>query len=91
MKKYTKRQAQFIIAYENAKYKSVNELYKDPSHNKIRIEYRIREIMEKKNGYDYRVLCGNCMFFTCGYKYRNCDGNTVLRIETYANSYDIEL
>ena len=38
--------------------------------------------------YNYRVLNGNCFYFTCGYTSR--DGKT-LYIETSCNTFEIEL
>lgn len=77
-------------SYNESKYTRVNEFYKKPSYYKERAEYLIKQKMQKVNGYGYKVVGGNCMFFTAGWLYDEND-KTIFVYETYANTYKLEV
>lgn len=78
--------------YEASDYCTVDDFYKKPSYYKQRAEYLIQEKMKKVNGFGYKVVGGNCMFFTAGWYYINKEnGNVIFVYETYANTYKLEV
>lgn len=81
----SKRGKQWKEAYLKSKYNSIYDLYRNPSNEKRYVESALIKIMHEEGGWNYKVLGGNSMMFTCGWLMNN--GN--LRIETRYNSYEI--
>lgn len=78
--------------YTNSDYYSVDDFYKKPSYYKQRAEYLIQEKMKKVNGFDYKVVSGNCMTFTAGWCYPDKEnGNVIFVYETAYNTYTLEV
>lgn len=89
MKKLTQKEIGMINNYKRAYMSSISELYKNASSAKWRAENYIIGEMVGKNGYDYRVIGGNSMTFSCGYQYKDKDNMTHLVYHTAYNRYDI--
>ena len=70
----TKKEKNLIDNYFSAKMHSINELYKNASIYKHRAERLILDEMKVSGGFDYKVIGGNCMQFSCGYLLGNDDG-----------------
>lgn len=84
------RRRQRISQYKSSTYMSVNEYYKSCSDAKRQAERRIKHEMVDNNGTRYRVMCGNCHQFTCGYCYK-LDDKWYLRVHTVSGYTDYEL
>ena len=87
MKKLTQKQIQMLNNYRYAKYDSIGQLYKNASCYKWQAQYAILAECEKVNGYDYRVIGGNSMTFSCAYRYDDKDGQHLVYHTAY-NKYD---
>ena len=87
------RQKHYAVIYLTEQHaKSVTTFYKNCSYAKQQAEKEILERMKKYNGYDYQVIGGNCSAFTAIWVYkRGCDNKTILVVETYAHTYEIDL
>ena len=72
----------YINLYNRSKYYSVTDYYKNPSSAKRSAE---REILSQSECTGYKVLGGNCNFFTAGW----LDKQDNLHIETASSSYVI--
>lgn len=88
LNKTTKKVESWIKQYYNSSCFSVRDFYGRCSDEKIRIEREIKERIYNDKLCDYRVLNGNCFYFTVGY--RDEKGDT-LYIETVSNIYEIDL
>lgn len=88
MKKLTKKQQQMIASYKYARYSTIGELYKNASCYKWQAENSILREMRENSGYDYRVIGGNSMTFSCAYRYDDKQGQTHLVYHTAYNRYD---
>lgn len=84
----TERAGRYIRQYEKSTCHTVESFYDRPSYNKMRAEVRIRDRMTLNNCIGYRVLGGNCSYFTVGYR---SGDNKKLYIETYCNIYEIDI
>lgn len=89
MKKLTQKEIGMINNYKRAYMSSISELYKNASYRKYNAEIMIINEMDRRNGYDYRVIGGNSMTFSCGYQYKDNNNMTHLVYHTAYNSYDI--
>lgn len=88
LNKTTQKAKSWIDSYFNSSCFSVHDFYGRCSEEKIRIERRIRDRMIKENLIDYRVINGNCFYFTVGYTDR---AENILYIETVSNIFEIDL
>lgn len=88
LNKNTQRAESWIDSYFKSHYLSVETFYKNCSSSKIQAEALCKERMRKLNGHGYKVLGGNCFYFTCGYL---DDVENTLYIETAENTYKIFL
>jgi hypothetical protein len=88
LNKNTQKAENWIKTYFMSHYFSVNQFYSNPSYNKVKAEKDCINRMIELNGTGYKVLGGNCMFFTCGYMDKT---ENTLYIETYENTYKIPL
>lgn len=79
-----------ISQYKRATHTSVNEYYKSCSDAKRSAEYRIKHEMVDNDGTRYRIMCGSCHQFTCGYCYK-LDDKWYLRVHTVSGYTDYEL
>lgn len=77
--------------YKRSNMDKLSDLYKNCSYEKSRADYLIREEMKNLNGYDYKIIGGNSMMFSCGYKYKDESGLEHLVYHTRYNRYDIAL
>ena len=84
------KQRQRVSQYKRSNYMSVNEYYKSCSDAKRQAECRIKHEMIDNNGTRYRVMCGSCHQFTCGYCYPK-DSKWYLRVHTLGRYTDYEL
>ena len=88
LNKNTQRAEWWIKTYFKSHYFSVNQFYKNCSSSKVQAERSCINRMIELNGHGYKVLGGNCMFFTCGYMDKT---ENTLYIETHENTYKIPL
>ena len=88
LNKNTQRAENWINAYFNSHYFSVNQFYKNCSSSKVQAERYCINRMHELNGHGYKVLGGNCFYFTCGYV---DETENTLYIETSDNTYKIPL
>lgn len=88
LNKNTQKADYYTRLYNMADCTSVDDFYNNPSTTKRRIEKTIKERMIDNDCINYRVLCGNSSFFTCGYTSRD---SKILYIETSSNTFEIEL
>ena len=83
----------FINQYDNIYYPlKLNDVYKSYSVAKLHAwEYCERKCF-KMNGKRLTVLSHNSSVFTAAFEYNHPDtGVRMLHVETYANSYDMEM
>ena len=73
-------------------HRTIHDCYKSPSNNKIAAwGYCLRKCGEM-DGHNITVLSFNSCFFTVAWDYTHPDtGVPMLHVETYANSYDMEM
>lgn len=71
LNKNTKKAMGWLEAYTRAEGATVRTVYKRPSPRKMSIEDAILRNIKEEGGKDYRVISGNCSFFTCAYKVEN--------------------
>lgn len=88
LNKTTQKAEGWIKQYFNSSCFSVRDFYGRCSDEKISIERKIREKMYQNKCTDYRVLNGNCFYFTCGYMDKH---ENILYIETACNTFEIDL
>lgn len=89
MKKFTQKEIGMINKYKRAYMTTISQLYKDASYRKYNAENSIINEMYRINGYDYRVIGGNSMTFSCAYQYKDKDNMTHLVYHTAYNRYDV--
>ena len=88
-----KKARNFINQYENIYYPlTLNDVYKSYSVAKLHAwEYCERKCF-KMDGKRLTVLSHNSSVFTAAFEYTHPDtGVRMLHVETYANSYDMEM
>lgn len=87
----SRKELQAMIRYYNLYQKStcfsVRDYYDKASINKTVAENAIKYRMELYKGGDYRILCGNCQYFTAAFM---APGN-VLYVKTYTRKYIIDV
>lgn len=88
LNKTTQKAKRWIEEYFNSSCFSVDNFYGRCSSEKLSIERKIKERIYNDNLCDYRVLNGNCFYFTVGYRDNNGD---TLYIETVSNIFEIDL
>lgn len=88
LNKTTQKAEKWIREYFNSSCYSVDNFYDRCSSEKISIERRIKDRIYHDNLCDYRILNGNCFYFTVGYRNENGDK---LYIETFSNIFEIDL
>ena len=86
---------QLKMAYQNylrSEHNSVDTFYKKPSEYKQFAEQEILARIDKVNGFDYRVVGGNCSHFTAGWCYLNKENRNVIFVyETAWRTYTLEV
>lgn len=87
----TQKEKNFYNNYERSNMYRLSDLYKSCSYEKSRADYLIREEMKNLNGYDYKIISGNSMMFSCGYKYKDQSNLEHLVYHTRYSRYDILL
>ena len=71
---------------------SLDDVYKSYSAEKLRVWGCCQRICDRMNGRRLTVLSHNSNFFTAAFEYTHPDtGVLMLHVETYANSYDMEM
>ena len=69
MRKLTKAQKAMVLAYDNARYSTIEQAYKNPSEAKVSAFNDILFEMKRNNGVGMRITGKTCSFFSCAYKY----------------------
>lgn len=87
-----KKARSYVNQYNRTPYRTIHDCYKRPSNNKIaEWGYCLRKCGEM-DGHNITVLSFNTSFFTAAWYYAHPDtGVLMLHVETYANSYDMEM
>lgn len=89
LNKSTKKAKRYLYLYKNSDCRSVNDFYGKCSSRKVSIEQVIKNRIRGDSSLcGYKVLCGNCFDFTCGYM--SSDQKT-LYIETKGSIFEIAL
>lgn len=88
LNKTTQKAERWIKQYFASSCFSVRDYYGRCSYEKMKIEQKIRDRMVENDLIAYRVLNGNCFYFTVGYTDRT---ENILYIETSCNIYEIDL
>lgn len=89
LNKNTKKAKRYIELYKNSDCHSVNDFYGKCSSRKASIEQVIRDRMRGDSSLcGYKVLCGSCFDFTCGYM---ASDQKTLYIETKESIFEIAL
>ena len=82
IKEESKKGQAFLARYERATAESVKQFYGRPSADKIRIEQRLRLVMQDEKGKGFKIIGGNTFYFTAAWLVSNG-----LRVETVGSSY----
>ena len=88
LNKTTKKAKKWIDAYLNSNCSAVSNFYVSEVDNKESIELAIKTRLSDDHLIGYKVICGNCFYFTCGYM--TVDKKTLF-VETASKIYAIEL
>lgn len=88
LNKTTQKASNWVRQYNNSTCYSVSNFYGRCSYEKISIENHIKNKIIENNCHGYKVLAGNCFYFTCAYK--NSD-NSILYVETASKTWEIKL
>lgn len=88
LNKTTKKAERFIKEYFASSCYSVSDFYASNVSRKKSIERAIKTRLIDNNLIGYKVINGNCFYFTCGYM--TVDKKTLF-IETCSNIFEIEL
>lgn len=87
-----KRARFYVNRYNNTPYRTLSDCYKNYSPAKERAWVRCLQKSADMDGYAPRVLSYNSQTFTAAWHYTHPDtGVLMLHVETYANSYDMEM
>lgn len=88
-----KKARSFINRYETIRYPlCLYDVYKSFSENKLLAWGYCQAKCSEMNGRNLTVLSYNTTTFTAAFEYTNPDtGVRMLHVETYANSYDMEM
>lgn len=84
-----KRFSRAYRAYCNSNMTNLYDLYKQPSTYKFRAYNYCRDMYNNYNGYDFRIIGGNCQAFSVGFKYKNKNGKEMFVYIT--KDYDREM
>lgn len=57
--------------YKSSNMTTLNDLYNTYSYAKLRAYNYCRNLYDTLNGYDFRIIGGNCMTFSVGFKYHD--------------------
>jgi len=88
LNKTTQKAESWIRQYNESNFFSVKSFYGRCSDEKIRIENDLLEKMHSLDCCDFRILNGNCFYFTCGYVSKDYKK---LYVETSCNTFEIDL
>lgn len=88
LNKTTQKAERWIKEYFQSSCFSVRDFYGRCSQEKISIEQKIRDRISSENLHGYKILNGNCFYFTCGYM---DEAENILYIETVSNIFEIDL
>lgn len=87
-----KKARSYVNQYNYAPYRTIYDCYKQPSQQKVAAWENCERKCYAMHGRGLIVLSYNCSFFTAAFEYTHPDtGVLMLHVETYANSYDMEM
>lgn len=84
-----KKYSRVYRAYCNSNMTNLYDLYKQPSKYKHIAYNYCRAMYNEYNGYDFRIISGNCQAFSVGFKYKNENGKEMFVYIT--KDYDREM
>lgn len=79
----------FRYRFTHSEARTLYDVYRKPSENKIRAYEQCREKCSSQFGYNFRILSHTSQCFTCGW-ITGCFGKKILHAETLCNSYEME-
>ena len=80
----TKQAERYINAYNRSSMYDLHDAYRTPSTRKTRADYNCRMMMQSEGGHGYKIIGYNCNYFTAAWI-----SGDALRVETFANSFEI--
>ena len=87
-----KKARSYVNQYYNTQYRSIHDVYKQPSQRKVAAWGHCLRKCGEMGGHNITVLFYNSQFFTAAWYYAHPDtGVLMLHVETHANSYDMEM
>ena len=87
-----KKARSYVNQYNHTSYRTIHDCYKQPSPRKLLAWGYCMIKCREMNGHGITVLSYNSQFFTVAWCYTHPDtGVLMLHVETYANSYDMEM
>ena len=86
-----KKARSFVNQYNNMWYRSIHDVYKQLSQRKVAAWGHCLRKCGEMNGHNITVLSYNSQTFTAAWYYTPDTGVLMLHVETYANSYDMEM
>ncbi len=87
-----KKARSYVNRYIHTSYRTIHDCYNKVSPRKISAWGDCLRKCREMDGHDITVLSFNSSFFTAAWYYTQPDtGVLMLHVETYANSYDMEM
>lgn len=87
-----KKARDFVMRYRIAGHVGLFDVYDHPSYRKVLAWNYCIKLCNSMNGCGLTVLSHNVQTFTAAFEYTHPDtGVLMLHVETYANSYDMEM
>lgn len=87
-----KKARSYVNQYNRTSYRTIYGCYKQPSQYKVAAWGHCLRKYGEMDGHNITVLSFNKSFFTAAWYYMHQDtGVLMLHVETYANSYDMEM
>lgn len=87
-----KKAREYVQRYLRTPYRNLQDCYAKPSWNKVKAWSDCVYKCERQGGKFVTVLDYNLSYFTAAWEYTHTDtGIRMLHVETYKNSYDMEM
>ena len=80
----TKKAQAYINAYNRSSMYDLQDAYRTPSTRKTRADYNCRMMMQSEGGHGYKIISYNTFQFSVAWI-----AGDALRVETFANSFEI--
>ena len=91
LNKNTKKAQDLVERFYNSVFDTLEECYNSFSAAKRNAYYECLRKCVDMDGWRFRIISFNAMFFTCGWLYRDEEtGDIILNVETYRNNYQVK-